>query len=229
VAKLSGKSERGVTGLAMEALVACLAADLGLPVPQPFIIELDPGWIEAVSIANLAWAASARSSAPAAFGSRRLHEGFTTWVAGSFLSQGTAARAATILLFDAIAKNADRRPENPNCLRFGDQLRIIDHELCFPQFLIGVGDAWVVGGLQALSTPGWHIFRDALHGMEFDWGPIAAAWQALSDQQIDAYEGAIPAEWAHALPTIQNTIDRIKLARDNIAGCVAEVQRVLKC
>lgn len=229
IIKVSGSSERGVSGLAMEALAACVVADLGVGVPRPFVVEMNPDWIAAVEIANPAWAARANASCPAAFGSRRLHDGFTTWVEGSPLLGGALTSAASILLFDAIAKNADRRPENPNCLRFGDELRVIDHELCFPEFLIGLGDAWTVGGLQALSTHGWHIFRDALHKKDIVWDPIVAAWRGLSDDLLGDYLSAIPAEWTTALPTIGAAIERIKLARDNIDDCVAEMQRVLKC
>lgn len=78
VAKLAAKSERGPTGLAMEVLVACLAGDLGLPVPEPFILDLDQDWISAVSPVDAQWAAAAGSAAPVAFASKRLPDGFTT-------------------------------------------------------------------------------------------------------------------------------------------------------
>ena len=229
LAKLSSKSERGLAGLAMEVLVACLAADLNLPVPEPFLLELDPDWIESIKPINAEWAAWAGAGSPLAFASRRLPEGYSTWIPGAALSSAAADLAAGALLLDAIMKNADRRPENPNCLKRGDSLVLIDHELCFPQFLLGVGDAWAIGGLQSLSTPGWHIFRDALQGKDVDWHAASNAWGALSDALLDGYAGFIPEEWEAAMPTIQGAIDRIKLARDNIADCTTEVQRVLKC
>jgi hypothetical protein len=229
VAKLSAKSERGLTGLAMEVLVACLAADLNLPVSEPFILQLDEDWIESIRLVNAPWAAAASNGSTMAFASKRLPEGYTTWIQGAALSSATSETAAGALLLDSIMKNADRRPENPNCLRRGDSICLIDHELCFPQFLLGVGDAWSIGGLQALSTPGWHIFRDALQGKDIDWDPTLHAWGKLSDDMVDGYAAAIPAEWEDALPTIEVAIDRIKQARDNIADCTTEVQRVLKC
>lgn len=227
--KLSGRSERGVTGLAMEAFTAATAAALGLRVPQPFAVNLPADWIAAVAVADPAWAAIARGSVPVGYGSRRMHDGFAAWVSGTRVSEAAKAMAGGILLFDAVAKNADRRPENPNCLSYGDDVRIIDHELCFPEFLLSVGDAWSVGGLQALSTPNWHIFSDALRGQQLEWGPTVDAWRGLSDDMLSDYGAALPAEWSAAQPVISRAIQRIKFARDNIEGCVAEVQRVLTC
>ena len=39
--KLSAGCDQGVTSLAREVVAACLAADLGLPVPIPYL----PGWL----------------------------------------------------------------------------------------------------------------------------------------------------------------------------------------
>ena len=41
VAKVSAGCERGVGGLVAEAIAAMLAADLDLPVPEPFLVRLD--------------------------------------------------------------------------------------------------------------------------------------------------------------------------------------------
>ncbi|WP_066817295.1 HipA family kinase [Sphingomonas mali] len=229
VLKLPAGSERGAAGLAMEGFVACVAADLGLRVPQPYLVHLDPDWISAVAVANPGWAARANAGPATAFGSRRLPDGYTTWIASAPLTGGIPDLAAAILVFDAIAKNADRRPENPNCLRAGDELRIIDHELCFPEFLLGLGDAWVVGGLQSLATPGWHIFRDALRGKDMNWEPVVTAWGHLSDEALAQYGDSVTAPWPAGAAAIASAIDRLRTARDNIAACVAEVQRVLKC
>lgn len=229
LAKLATKSERGITGLAMEVFVACLAGDLNLPVPEPFILELDQDWIEAIKPVNAQWAAAAEAGPPIAFASKRLPDGFTTWIHGSTMAGNLTGAAAGVLLLDAVMKNADRRPENPNCLKRGDSIYVIDHELCFPEFLLGVGDAWTIGGLQALSTPGWHIFRDALHGKDIDWDSAHESWGHLSDAMLEDCAGAVPIEWDASLPRVEAAIDRIKLARDNIDDCTTEVQRVLKC
>lgn len=225
VVKLSSGCDRAETSLAMEVMCACLAGDLGLPIPQPYLVQMDPDWIESVN--DHAWAQRARASSSVAFGSKRVPAGFGQWVAGTSMVEPLSSSAAAILLFDAIVDNPDRRGENPNCLQRGDQLRIIDHELCFGPLIIGWKPPWMLAALQHFETPGAHIFRDALHRRAIEWEPIAAPWKELSDAQIADYEAAIPAEWAAALPAVRTAIDKIKSARDHIDECVSEVQRVL--
>ncbi len=64
--KLSAGCDEGVTNLAREVVGACLAADLGLPVPKPFLVELSQEFIGAVSDPKTA--TRMRESAPVAFG-----------------------------------------------------------------------------------------------------------------------------------------------------------------
>ncbi len=124
--KLSAGCDQGVVNLAREAIAACLAADLGLPVPKPWIVEIPPEIIPVVADAQVA--DKLRRSCPVAFGSTRT-PGFSAWTTGQRLSDATRPLAASILLFDAIIQNPDRRAENPNCLVQGDELRIIDQRL----------------------------------------------------------------------------------------------------
>ena len=42
VVKFSGGCERGIGGLVVEAITAMFAADLELPVPEPFLVRVDP-------------------------------------------------------------------------------------------------------------------------------------------------------------------------------------------
>jgi hypothetical protein len=227
ILKLSAKCDRGVTSLAMELLCACLAGDLGLPVPQPYLVDLDAEWID--SILDAGWASAARQSVPVAFGSKRVPAGFGQWITGTSVTKPLSANAAAILLFDAIVDNPDRRQDNPNCLQNGSDIRIIDHELCFGELIIGWQDPWKLGALQHMATIGVHIFRDALRGRDIDWPPITEAWQRLSDEAISDYEAVIPDEWSEALPFVRGAIGKIKNARNHIAECAIEVQRVLKC
>ncbi|MEG3180256.1 HipA family kinase [Sphingomonas sp. LT1P40] len=227
IAKLSAKCDRGATSLAMELLCACLAGDLNLPVPQPYIVDLDAEWID--SIVDDSWAAAARMSVPLAFGSKRVPAGFGQWVSGTSMVEPLTSTAAAILLFDAVIDNPDRRQTNPNCLQRGDQLHIIDHELCFGDMIIGWRPPWEVGALHHMATPGHHIFRDALRGRDVDWAVITHAWKQLSDATISDYASAIPQEWSASLPAVQAAIEKIGNARDHIEECAIEVQRVLKC
>ena len=40
--KLSAGCDQGVTNLSREAIAACLAADLCLPVPKPWLVDIPP-------------------------------------------------------------------------------------------------------------------------------------------------------------------------------------------
>lgn len=223
--KLSAGCDETVANLVREAIAACLGADLGLPVPKPWLVEIPPEIIPVVTDPQIA--DKLRRSCPIAFGSTRT-PGFSAWTTGQRLSDAMRPVAAGILLFDAIIQNPDRRAENPNCLVRGDDLRIIDHELAFAHRLILFWrPPWVLGGMKDLETPGRHIFLHELKGAPIDFGEIKSRWSTLSDARLEEYEGAIPAEWAAARETIDAALKLIAEARDNIDGCIGELGRIL--
>ena len=127
VAKLSAGCDRGVGALVSEAIAAMLAADLDLPVPEPFLVRLDPEFV--ATIPDQTVAEIARRSNPVAFGSKSLPPGFTSWPVGKSVPKDALNIAAEVFAFDALIANADRRRENPNCLFSGTNLAILDHEL----------------------------------------------------------------------------------------------------
>jgi hypothetical protein len=189
---------------------------------------MDPEWIDTISDAP--WAIAARQSSVLAFGSKRVPSGFNSWVVGTVLLAGMTNTAAAVMLFDAVIDNPDRRESNSNCLQRGDDLRIIDHELCLsPVPLLGWRPPWQIGALHHMETPGAHIFRVPLRRQVVDWAAIEGAWQGLSDARLADYQAVLPAEWASAGPAVGRAIEKIRNARDNIDGCIAEVQRVLTC
>lgn len=159
VAKLSKGCERGVAALCIEAISALLAADLDLPVPEPFLVSLVPEFIADLPVPKVA--EMARRSSPIAFGSRHLPPGYTSWPVGKAIPREAVAIAAEIFSFDALIANADRRAENPNCLFSGAALAIYDHELAFiTEGIIGWRPPWEIGSLESLRRPG-SLFRSA--------------------------------------------------------------------
>ena len=226
VLKASGGCDRGVGALACEILAACLAADLGLPVPQPFLVEITPEWIAIVPDEDLR--AILTRSSPLAFGSRRVGPGFAAWSSGTRLGPASSPTAAAILAFDAFVQNVDRRSGNPNLLVRGDTLRVIDHELAFShQMLIGWRPPWTLGGLQSIAQPGAHVLLPTVRRTCPDWAPVHAAWAGLADAQLEAYRMALPPEWGAARPLVDDACDLIANLRDRIDRCLAELQRVL--
>jgi hypothetical protein len=226
VAKFSATCDQGVTNLAREAIAACLAGDLGLPIMQPYLLLISPAW--AASVPDAVYRAEVQRSAPVAFGSTFAGPQFSAWNAGTTLSPAMVHDALATLVFDAIIQNPDRRAGNPNCLVRGNAFRIFDHELAFAHRLIlGWRPPWTPGALQLFETPGFHIFRHHLRGKILDFAPIKDSWVRLANSQIDAYVAAIPAEWAAASADVASAVALIKAARDQIDLCLAEIQRVL--
>lgn len=226
VAKFSGGCDQGNINLAREVISACLAGDLGLPVPEPFLIDVDREW--AATIPDESRRGVALRSSSVAFGSRTLIGQFGIWGAGNRVSDIMLPTAAGIFVFDAIIQNPDRRTENPNCLVKGDQVRIFDHELAFSHGLvIGWLPPWRPGALRTLEQNGNHIFREGLRRRDIDFDPIRASWAGLSDAQIADYEAALPTEWGDVKDAAAASIGLIKDARDNIDGVLDEVRRVL--
>ena len=226
VIKTSGGCDRGVEALACEMLAACLAADLGLPVPEPFLVEVAPEWTAIVPDDDIR-ALLARSS-PLAFGSRRVGPGFAAWSSGTRLGPASLPTAAAILAFDAFVQNVDRRSGNPNLLVRGDTLRLIDHELAFShRMTIGWRPPWILGGLQSIAQPGAHVLLPTVRRSPPDWAPVRTAWAGLADARLEAYRTALPMEWGAARPLVDDACSLIVDLRDHIDGCLAELQRVL--
>jgi hypothetical protein len=215
-----------VGGLAMEVISACLAGDLGLPVPQPLLIEVPAQWVETVSDEGRRKIMS--DSVPVAFGSKVATPGYRAWHLGAQVSEAMLPIATAIFVFDAIIQNPDRRPANPNCLVRNNDLLIFDHELTFAEGIIGWKAPWVLGGLESVSQPGNHIFRDGLRGGRGDLSSVEAAWKSLSDDHLQSYLAALPSEWSDASRQATKAIELVRDARDNFDGCLKEVARVLQ-
>jgi hypothetical protein len=226
VAKFSASCDQGVTNLARETIAACLAADLGLPVPKPFLLDIHQNW--AASVADPIARTTIQHSAPVAFGSTLVGPQFSAWTDGNILRPAMRTTALGIFVFDAIIQNPDRRSSNPNCLLKGDAIRIFDHELAFTHgVILGWTPPWQLGGLQHLIQPGFHIFRDKLHAENPDFSPIRDSWKRIVDSRLAQYAATIPAEWLEAKPSVESALALIRDARDRIEACLIEVRRIL--
>ncbi len=113
--------------LVAEALAALLAADLDLPIPEPFIVRIDPAFAAIIPDADAR--VKAEASIGWNFGSKRLPSGFSTIPKDQPVPSRLIDEAAEILAFDTFIANSDRTVDNPNCQSNGKQLAIFDHEL----------------------------------------------------------------------------------------------------
>jgi hypothetical protein len=226
VAKFSDFCDQRETHLAREIVGACLAADLGLPVPEPMLVEIPPNWGDIVPDAPLR--ARIAASSPIAFGSTLITGGYSAWTADTKIKEAMFDTAAAIFAFDAIIQNPDRRTINPNCLVRGEEIRIIDHELAFAhRVVLGWQPPWVPGGLNWLERKGSHIFLADLKRSGVDFAPVRQRWNTIADDRLSEYRASIPTEWAHVAADFDSALALIRDARNNIDACITEIRRVL--
>jgi len=222
VVKRAESCDAGKTSLCREAVAACLAGDLGLPIPEPFWVRVPGGLIPTGDTSTLS------------FGSRIAGTAFANWHADAALSKDGLQRAAEVFLFDGIIQNADRRGANPNCLQKGGEVRIFDHETAFiygrDAGVIGWLPPWQTGGMQTFATPGNHIFKDIIDPDEVDFDRMVSAWREISDARINSYKTTLPLEMKSdeaAMLQVDRALELIRDGRDHIEGCVAELRRVM--
>lgn len=226
VAKFSDGCDRKVTALVMEAIAAMLAADLDLPVPEPFLVALESEFI--AGLPDEIVAAMARRSNPLAFGSKHLPPGYTSWPVGKSIPKDALATAAEIFAFDALTVNDDRRPANPNCLFSGSSLAIYDHEMAFfTEGIIGWQPPWKIGSLDSYRQTRRHLFSDQLSGKAVNFDRFAGAWLAVTDERLKAYRAALPDAWNSAGQHADQALMYIGQVRDNIEAALQEVRRVI--
>jgi hypothetical protein len=226
VAKFSAGCDRGIGGLVAEALGAMLAADLDLPVPEPYLVVFDGDFVDTIPAEQAAVAERLRRSARIAFGSKKLPPGFSVFPSGKTVPVASRQQAAEIFAFDCLVANPDRRPNNPNLLYDGRSFAIFDHELAFmTEGIIGWQPPWAAGSLQISGHT--HILFTALSGRAIDLSRLQGAWEALSDSRFAEYEAVLPPEWQDDNGVAAGILAYLHNVRDNIRPALAEVVRVL--
>ena len=224
--KASGAPELSISGLVAEALAACIAGQVGLPVCRPFLVELLPDWVATVTDA------SARDmlvrSNPVAFGSTAAGTGWKPWSAEDSVTAARRQSALEILAFDAFIENPDRKPSNPNLLVKGDEFRVIDHELALR--VIGIfprPEPWRVGYLNLLTQSDAHVFHGRIKAADVSLEAVRAAWETLTDDCLADFEASLPMEWNEATQMVTAALSHVRMVRDRIDDCLAEIGRVL--
>lgn len=226
VAKFEHRCERRVNALIAEALAAMFAADLDLPVPEPFLVRLDPDLSLLLQESLTGWP---KDDVLAAYGSRRLPPAFGVLPQGKAPPATQLAVAAEILAYDVLIDNSDRLPKNPNCLTDGRSLAIIDHELAFPSFVLGARDPWENGALAHLGLPPTsHLFYDALKGSTLDLNRLSGAVEAVNDERLNQYLQALPTEWLGATSEHGRMLERLRAVRGHMSDIVAQIALVLR-
>lgn len=224
VVKFSDGCEAKKQGLVAEALAAALAADLDLPVPQPFLVQVEPDFV--ASIPDVEIKALAGRSIPWAFGSEKLPPQYSTIMTGIALPQALIPTAAEIIAFDLMIANPDRRVKNPNCLSNGRSLAIYDHELAFQTEGVLF---WRPPWEEVTFAPGdqRHVFLDMVKGQTVDLGRLQGALEAITPERIDQYRESLPEQWDREDAATERMVTYIKQLREHSAAVIQLITTAL--
>lgn len=193
-----GSAECGLGGLVREAYCAMLAADIDLPVAEPFIVQLTTEFVSTLSAERQALAVGQETAFGIAFVANMLPVQPGSPLPTFLLKQATEAFA-----FDAGIVNGDRLRTKPNCLTDGRTLLLIDHELALN--LHGRGflmqEPWSAGALVHMTSgASEHLFFREIRPNSPNSPPpnVAPICQLLANvvpSRVGDYQAAIPVGW----------------------------------
>ena len=226
VVKLRTGSECSSTGLVCELMAAFLARDLGLPVPEPYLVEVTSDFHQ--GIVDPCLAERFRTSAGWNFGSRNLAPAFVSWPQLRSIPATLQQTAAEIFAFDMTIQNPDRRPSKPNLLRKCDELVIFDHEMAFSFLYALVPNEYPWDG-KGMGFAKDHLFYGGLKGKELSWSRMQGALNAIDGNRLNRYVETIPPAWQSECGDAAVRIrEYVELARRNNRRLFAEIAEVLK-
>ena len=226
--KPSGWRELTDVSIVREYIAICVAGFLELPVCEPFWVDcpmelktFKPNG-EAKTLGECKWPAFATA-----------HAGpqWRNWVATENIHPDGLSTAIEIFAFDAFMDNSDRRKENPNLLVKGPDFRIIDHELAFAfaDLFIAPTPPWAQGGLDWMKEGSrQHILYPALKSsLNINTEQIRERWLNLKDTDLNQIPKDLPDTFKPVEAHAEKVVERIKAVRDNIYGCLTELERIL--
>jgi len=226
VVKFADGPERKKNGLIAEVLAAAFAADLDLPVPEPFLVRVEKDFAAAIPDSEIRQLAE--RSLGWAFGSRKLPPQYSTILSGVSLHQSLLSTAAEILAFDVMISNADRRPANPNCLSNSQELALYDHELAFvTEGIIGWKPPWERGGADKAILK-QHLFFPFVKGRKVNLDRLRGALEAITPGRIEEYRASLPAEWDRESGAAERILVHIRKLRDHAAAVIKQIPPLLK-
>lgn len=230
VVKFSAGCEMKERSLMAEAVTAMLAADLDLPVPEPFAVKMERDL--AATIPDPAAKTRSLASVGWNFGSRMLPAGFATIPKERSIPRGLIETAMEILAFDTFIANPDRTVANPNCLSNGREFAIFDHELAFfMDGILGWKAPWESCAIQfpkGQPSAARHVFLEELRGQPTDLRRLAGAFEAVSRSRLNEYRAALPADWIGDGSRVDRVLDYIDALRANIDKAIRLFDEALR-
>lgn len=228
--KFDRRCENGSNALIREAFSAFFAIDLGLPTPQPLLVEIGADFIDALIDDELK--GQLRAGSRFGYGTVALPDGYNIIAPAKALRRDELQVAAEILAFDAAAMNPDRKAENPNLMDGPGGIAVIDHDLCFviDELARALGIfPWRDGQMQNYCGPDKHIFWPFLNGSTVDLSEFKSRVERMPATRFDDYAACIPPEWRRNQDDVTDSIvDYMKQLRSNVDVFIREVLRALR-
>lgn len=235
VVKFAGGCEGGTGALLREAVTALMAADLDLPVPEPFLVNLGAEFVATIPDTDARYRLAKRNAAASLgwnYGSKKLPAGFSTIPRGQSIPQALMPAAAEILAFDTFIANPDRTVQNPNCQSNGREFAIFDHELAFrTEGVLFWKPPWEKGGVtfpKGQPDNLRHVFLDQVRGSEPDFRRLGGAFDILTDARLNEYHSALPAEWLGDGSDIERILEYIQALKHNVGSAISNLNEALR-
>lgn len=235
VVKFAGGCEAGIGSLLREAVAALIAADLDLPVPEPFLVKVEPDFVATIPETDERYRLARKNAVASVgwnFGSKKLPPGFATIPKERPISQAMMPMAAEILAFDTFIANPDRTVENPNCQSNGREFGIFDHELAFrTEGVLFWKPPWENGGISfPKGQPDHlrHVFLDELRGSEPDFRRFAGAFDVLTEDRLNEYLDALPKEWVGNGGDLGRILDYVRALKENMDPVINHLNEALR-
>ncbi len=230
VVKLAAGCETKERSLVAEAIAAMMAADLDLPVPEPFVVMIEAELAATIPDAEIR--ERARKSVGWNFGSKKLPPGFATSPTDRPVPAVLVSTAAEILAFDIFIGNPDRTVANPNCLTNGRELAIYDHELAFFfEGTIGWRPPWETGSIKlpkGLPPRMRHVFLEEIRGRECDWRRLSGAFDMLTENRLEAYRAALPEQWLGDGRAVDGILGYLAALKQNVDAAIKQLNDALR-
>jgi hypothetical protein len=194
VLKLSGKLLRDRFSLVIEYVTSQFARDLGLEAAEIVAVDVNETLASAARAMNDEdYARLIERSAGFNIGSVFLTPGFITSLPSDAEITRLRSKLNQITAFDFVIQNLDRQSDNPNLLRKGDRVILIDHEQAFGHLDNTDDESFSLENLK-LEAFFNHVFSEAID-LASDFDPMFKLLAGLQDAVIDGYFDGLPPEW----------------------------------
>lgn len=225
IVKLYGDLDFGKHSLARELLGSLLASYFNLTTPEPAIIDISRNLAENEDDPDIAH--KLVQSLGYNFGSKTIETGAFSPV--SSLSDEALPQAVSIICFDSLIMNSDRRPEKPNMFETREGYIVFDHELAFPYsnpqtMLGGVPNPWELSGTNATTIRN-HFFYKDLSESDLNFDPFINKLKELDDVTLDEMINKLPIEWR--TDQLDPIVRYISTARENADLMKKGLQEIL--